>query len=107
MNILAQFLFITSRYKAAQSQKNNIRVKVGWPALFHYFAYIEAFTGWVVSCIIFILQLQAMKLSYVISNDVFWLDFYGHVSDIYNILSQDVPSPVWHIKIYAHMFVLY
>ena len=43
-------------------------------------------------------------LCYVISNDVFQLDSYSHVSVIYNILSHNIPSCVWHIKTYAHMF---
>ena len=55
----------------------------------------------------FIMWLQAMASSYVISNDVFHLDSYGHVSVIYNILSHDIPSCVCHIEVYAQMFCLF
>ena len=41
MNNLAKFLFISSRQKPAQSQKNYVRAKTGWPVLFRYFADIE------------------------------------------------------------------
>ena len=42
-----------------------------------------------------------MMLICVFSNNIFWLDSYGHVSVIYSILSHDTPSFVWHIKTYV------
>ena len=32
--------------------------------------------------------------------------FLGHVSVIYNTLSHNIPSPVWHIKTYAHVLLV-
>ena len=40
--------------------------------------------SWVVSSVMFFIWLQGMTLSYVISNYIFELDSYGHVSVIYN-----------------------
>lgn len=40
LNNLARFLFITNQEKP-ESQKNNVRAKVGWPVLYCYFADIE------------------------------------------------------------------
>ena len=52
----------------------------------------------------FVMWLQAMMLICVFSNNVFWLDSYGHVSVIYNILSHDTPSFVWHIETYVDIW---
>ena len=41
LNNLAIFYSITCLSKPAQSQKNNVRAKSGWPVLFRYFADIE------------------------------------------------------------------
>ena len=43
-------------------------------------------------------------LSYVVSNNAFQLDSYGHVSVIYNVRHHNIPSCVWHRKTYGHMF---
>ena len=94
-NNLAKFMFKPSWWKPAQSHKNTVS-KVLMARTLLLFCW-----HWISLCQLGSKQHnvyyvtasnEAMVFSYVISNNVFLLDSYDHVSAIYNILSHNIPS---------------
>ena len=98
------FFFISNQWKPAPSRKITLEQQRN--CLCSFFIKLtlkKPFAGWVVTSLMFIMWFKAKTLSYVVSKDAFWLHSYGHVSVIYNIPSNDIPSCGWHIETYVYM----